>query len=257
MVSRSFRLCASVCSLALSGIVVTQPAMAADVIFSLTGSSSTSGSDGNSRTYSATSGSTTVNVRATGWSLTAPNAGGSVYDSYLGAFSNGLGVTSGDETGSGNTHTTDNQNRFDFIVLQFDQAVRLVSGSFTAYSLGGFTDNDATIGFGTTNLAWNSQPALNNQSYGTLTSLFNGGFTNQTGSGSSASRAISNNYGNIWLVGASFANADGKFDAFKFSGATVRTAVPEPATWAMMIIGFGLTGAAMRRRKVQTTVSYA
>ncbi|MDZ7588042.1 MAG: PEPxxWA-CTERM sorting domain-containing protein [Parasphingorhabdus sp.] len=27
------------------------------------------------------------------------------------------------------------------------------------------------------------------------------------------------------------------------------TAVPEPSTWAMMIFGFGLTGAAMRRRK--------
>lgn len=230
--------------------------MAADVVFGLTGSSSTSGSDANSRSFTETQNGATVKLRVTGWSLTAPNAGGLVRDSYLGIYGSGLGVTSGDENGSGNTHTTDNQNRFDFMVLQFDQSVRLVSGSFTAYSLGSFTDNDATIGFGTTNLAWNSQPALNDQSYGTLTSLFNGGFTNQLGSGSSTSRAISNSYGNIWLVGASFANADGNFDAFKFSGVTVRTAVPEPATWAMMILGFGFTGAAMRRRKVKTTVSY-
>lgn len=34
-------------------------------------------------------------------------------------------------------------------------------------------------------------------------------------------------------------------------------AVPEPATWAMMIAGFGLAGAAMRRRNVRTSVSYA
>lgn len=34
-------------------------------------------------------------------------------------------------------------------------------------------------------------------------------------------------------------------------------AVPEPATWAMMIAGFGLVGAAMRRRSIRTTVSYA
>jgi hypothetical protein len=27
------------------------------------------------------------------------------------------------------------------------------------------------------------------------------------------------------------------------------TAVPEPASWAMLIIGFGLTGAAARRRR--------
>jgi hypothetical protein len=30
---------------------------------------------------------------------------------------------------------------------------------------------------------------------------------------------------------------------------TVPTAVPEPATWAMMIAGFGLAGAALRRRR--------
>lgn len=35
-------------------------------------------------------------------------------------------------------------------------------------------------------------------------------------------------------------------------------AVPEPATWAMMIMGFGFIGAATRRgRRVQTTVTYA
>lgn len=36
-------------------------------------------------------------------------------------------------------------------------------------------------------------------------------------------------------------------------------AVPEPATWAMMLIGFGAVGAAMRRRKSQprVTVSFA
>jgi hypothetical protein len=35
-------------------------------------------------------------------------------------------------------------------------------------------------------------------------------------------------------------------------------AVPEPATWAMMILGMGAVGFAMRRRRaVKTTVSYA
>ena len=35
------------------------------------------------------------------------------------------------------------------------------------------------------------------------------------------------------------------------------TAVPEPATWAMMMGGFGLVGGAMRRRKAQVRVTYA
>ncbi len=34
-------------------------------------------------------------------------------------------------------------------------------------------------------------------------------------------------------------------------------AVPEPATWAMMIVGVGLVGGAMRRRKTRVAVSYA
>jgi hypothetical protein len=37
----------------------------------------------------------------------------------------------------------------------------------------------------------------------------------------------------------------------------VAAAVPEPATWGMMILGFGMIGAASRSRKVKTTVSFA
>jgi hypothetical protein len=39
------------------------------------------------------------------------------------------------------------------------------------------------------------------------------------------------------------------FNDVTFSGTLNLPAVPEPATWAMMILGFGLTGAAVRRRR--------
>ena len=43
-----------------------------------------------------------------------------------------------------------------------------------------------------------------------------------------------------------------------YAGTADYTAVPEPAAWAMMISGFGLVGAAMRRRRsVKTSVSFA
>ncbi|MFM9977459.1 MAG: PEPxxWA-CTERM sorting domain-containing protein [Sphingomonadaceae bacterium] len=37
----------------------------------------------------------------------------------------------------------------------------------------------------------------------------------------------------------------------------VQSAVPEPTTWAMMLSGFGIVGAMMRRRKITTRVSFA
>ena len=49
-------------------------------------------------------------------------------------------------------------------------------------------------------------------------------------------------------------------DAQGWSNAVLYTppgVVPEPATWAMMIAGFGLTGAAIRRRKGRIAVTYA
>jgi hypothetical protein len=53
-------------------------------------------------------------------------------------------------------------------------------------------------------------------------------------------------------------------ESFRLAGVTVNStvpvnsAVPEPATWLMMIFGFGALGTAMRRRpKTNLTVSYA
>ncbi|UZK67718.1 PEPxxWA-CTERM sorting domain-containing protein [Sphingomonas sp. M1-B02] len=37
---------------------------------------------------------------------------------------------------------------------------------------------------------------------------------------------------------------------FRFSGTSV-SAVPEPTTWAMMVVGFGMVGGALRRRRPQ------
>jgi hypothetical protein len=41
---------------------------------------------------------------------------------------------------------------------------------------------------------------------------------------------------------------------YDFDGVTVQS-VPEPATWAMMVVGFGLIGSGLRRRR--TTVRFA
>lgn len=53
---------------------------------------------------------------------------------------------------------------------------------------------------------------------------------------------------------SNFADSAGLVTTF----GTVGTALPEPATWAMMMLGFGLVGAGLRRRsKVTTRVAFA
>ena len=48
-------------------------------------------------------------------------------------------------------------------------------------------------------------------------------------------------------------NFDPSFSTFSYTTG----AVPEPASWALMIAGFGLVGSAMRRRKPSVSVSFA
>jgi choice-of-anchor C domain-containing protein len=55
-----------------------------------------------------------------------------------------------------------------------------------------------------------------------------------------------------FLSGAGGNNAGVLLDAVSVTGA-----VPEPAAWALMIVGFGLVGSAARRRKPTVRVSFA
>lgn len=59
--------------------------------------------------------------------------------------------------------------------------------------------------------------------------------------------------GSFVLINPFFGNAN-----LTISPAAVAGAVPETATWVMMLVGFGAVGFAMRRRsKVHSTVTYA
>ena len=60
------------------------------------------------------------------------------------------------------------------------------------------------------------------------------------------------------ITGVTFTN-DPARDAFETANFnyTLAAAVPEPATWAMMLVGFGMIGAAARYRRRGVAVTYA
>ena len=222
------------------------------ITFGLTGSTSTSGSAGNYYEFTGSDGIT--KVRVTGWSI----SGSTVLSSYVGAYGSGLGVTSGDEDGSNNTHVLDNQNRIDFLLFQFSRPVNFMSATFTTYSVNGIAaDSDAQIKAGSTLTNYTNQTAyntlLNNGTLATLNSQFSTTY-NAAGTGTSDTRSFGINgvgYGNLYLVSAAPADLCStncaSVDGFKFSNLVV--SVPEPATWAMVIGGFGILGGVMRRRR--------
>ncbi|WP_425228220.1 PEPxxWA-CTERM sorting domain-containing protein [Sphingomonas sp.] len=75
----------------------------------------------------------------------------------------------------------------------------------------------------------------------------------EIGVGSGWTGTFSGAVDNVRVAFANGPNVNANFEV-----AAVAAAVPEPASWAMMIVGFGVVGFALRRRaKVQTAVRFA
>lgn len=88
----------------------------------------------------------------------------------------------------------------------------------------------------------------------TQVSSFNPAFiTNNGGSVTTARQAF--------ITGLQLNRAYFNIHTSQFPGGEIRgqliAAVPEPATWSLMLLGFGAIGATMRRRKVTSRVKYA
>jgi len=118
---------------------------------------------------------------------------------------------------------------------QFSSTQSFAPGTYTlSFALGGTSrgDNDTTtitLGDWSTSIALLSGASLANHSYT---------FTTTGGQLSFLDTGANGNVGNIL-------------------DNVALTAVPEPATWAMMLLGFGMVGFALRKRNVRTTVRYA
>jgi hypothetical protein len=201
-----------------------------------------SSSDGSGLALSAYGGHLSNN---SGAMATTTGATVATYDGY------GMGVLSGSDTTSNGTHQIDNAGGgVDYVALVFNQAVTLSQLAVQAYGGGG-------VGTGV-----DAQFRTYSGSVGDLFSgsnLWEGYFGNTTSS-ATYSRGNTGSYvvdqtgataaSNIWLVAANVTQTN---DAFKLLGVSVSKpsvgSVPEPASWALMIVGFGAVGSSMRRRR--------
>lgn len=251
-------------------------ASATELMFGLTTSNPGTVS-GAGRTFTAVKGATDVKARVTAWSALL-NTNGSISNitqATLGIYSQGLGVSSQGD-GSGNFHTVDNKTRLDFLVFQFDEVIEVDKATLTPFELVWTkdgktfksTDSDASISIATGGPGYGTAIGATD-----IANLLIPADYNIDGGGSASTPDINpgNAKGNLLLVGASFLPQTDTYeytyskrgqiktvtykgtdyDGFKFKNLYINTlppSVPEPATWAMMIAGFGLIGSAMRRR---------
>ena len=203
---------------------------------------STNGAYGNTVTLNSTT-SSSVQMKISAWQMNQTT--NAITSAFLGAYDHGFGVTGlQDQNGGGNLHQIDNVNGYtDFVLLQFNTAVHLDGVNVAMFGINNVYDSDISFsnGAGIAPVTWNANMNLTS---------YSGAWSNTAGNSSSTSLSDSaTGFSKVWLVSASQLTSD-RNDGFKLSSFTVSTpAVPEPATWAMMIMGFGLMGASLRRRK--------
>jgi hypothetical protein len=228
----------------MAALSTTGVAQAQSVTFNTTGNMADHGTYGNALTFGA-SGSP-LQLKVTGWQSSQNS--NAITAAYVGAYSPGIGVTgTNDYNGSYGYHQIDNAGSYtDFVLLQFSAPVVLKNLNLNSFDLGSATSKDNDLAFYAADVpeaAWNSKVDLTQ--YSTVPSLW----TTVSGTGKdgvvSTGASIASRE---WLVGAAFNS--GSNDGFKIASITVSPgAVPEPASWAMMILGVGAIGAAARRRK--------
>ncbi|WP_293269061.1 SdrD B-like domain-containing protein, partial [Neptunomonas sp.] len=169
-----------------------------DVAFNFNGSSSGSGTYGNIRSY--TENGVTVNASA----FSRNDSTGDWDTAYLGTFSGGLGVTNRGESGSGRSHTVDNNGADDYVLFEFSDTVTIDSATL-GYVV---NDSDMSVWIGTVDGAFDSHLTLSDSV------LSNMGFT-EVSNGSSSARVADLNSGeyegNVMIIAAKTTSSNDYF----------------------------------------------
>jgi hypothetical protein len=188
--------------------------------FTLTGSSSSTGTPGNIRTFTATNN---VQVKASAFNR---SGGGAWTTAWLGSYSSGLGVTNRNESGADPNHKVDNVDSVDYVLFEFSGPVVIDQAFLDAVT----SDSDISVWIGTKSDPFNNHQTLNDSFLSSL------GFTEENPTSSSASRWADINAGgvegNVLVIAAlaSDTSAEDQFKINKISTSCPNQCVPGTVT---------------------------
>jgi len=186
-------------------LTTTCPNQCAPGTVTTTGNTSTTGTPGNIRTFTATNN---VQVNASAFSR---STNGTWTTAYLGAYSPGLGVTNRNESGADPTHKVDNVDGVDYVLFEFSSPV-VVDQAFLAAVT---NDSDIQVWIGTKSDPFNNHQTLSDSFLSSL------GYTEENLGNSSASRTANINaggvQGNILVIAADPKDTSPE-DYFKIGG---------------------------------------
>lgn len=166
------------------------------------------------------------------------------------------------------TNTPNPGTNYSFNVTAATNSTALSFGAYQLPSFSGVTAISVTALGSAVNLlgqTWTFTPA----GCGSLASQFDDGAGTGTnglsfggvcqGSYDIFSQSFASIAGGQYLVNFSYSNPNGTSGFRAETSAALTAAVPEPATWALMLLGFAAVGGLMRssRRKPQVSVRYA
>jgi hypothetical protein len=186
----------------------------------LTGNTSSTGSNGNIRTFTGTNN---VQVKASAFNR---SSGGAWTTAYLGSYSSGLGVTNRNENGSDPTHKVDNVDSVDYVLFEFSSSVVVDQALLDAVT----TDSDITVWVGNKTDPFNNHQTLSDSFLSSL------GFTEENLTSSTGTRTADINAGgiegNILVIAAlaSDTSAEDQFKINKLTTACVPDCVPGKVT---------------------------
>ena len=235
-------------AISIAAMLIAPEALSAQT-FATTGNMADNGTYGNEIYFKPTDLASSLQLRVTGWQSNQSN--NAITKAWVGAYGPGLGVTGvADANGGSGYHQVDNaQGYTDFVMLQFNAPVVLKSLGLNSFTMGNGTVKDNDWGFYAASVPeanWNS--AIDLTGYSTVPTLW----TTVSGTGKDGIVSTGASIASMeWLVGAAFNS--GNNDGFKIASITVApsAAVPEPASWAMMILGVGLVGTSLRGRRAR------